>query len=73
MATTIEYALMAGRAYQTTRDLINQFPTPQGWAELAHVPSNPDFPQITGAAGFEAIAFKKGTDASAHRGTGEEA
>ncbi|MBI5317275.1 MAG: putative Ig domain-containing protein [Nitrospirae bacterium] len=62
MATTVEYALMAGRAYQITRGLTNQFPTPQGWAELAHVPNNPAFPQITGAAGFEAVAFRKGTD-----------
>src|SRR5438876_11385339 len=62
MATTIEYALMAGRAYQTTRGLINQFPIPQGWLELAHVPNNPGFPQFTGADGFEAVAFKKGTE-----------
>ena len=63
MATTIEYALMAGRAYQTTRDPgINWFPIPKGWLELAHVPNNPGLPQFTGADGFEAIAFKKGTD-----------
>ncbi|MEI8014006.1 MAG: putative Ig domain-containing protein [Nitrospira sp.] len=62
MATTIEYALMAGRAYQITRDLINQFPVPQGWLELAHVPNNPGFPQFTGTDGFEAVAFKKGTE-----------
>ena len=30
MVSTIEYALMAGRAYQTTRDPINQFPVPVG-------------------------------------------
>jgi len=63
MATTVEYALMAGRSYQTTRDPDNNwFPIPQGWLEFAHVPNNPDFPQITGAAGFEAVAFRKGTD-----------
>ncbi len=58
MATTIEYALMAGRSYQTTRDPMNQFPIPQGWLELAHVPNNPDYPMFTGAAGFEAISFQ---------------
>ena len=62
MATTVEYALMAGRAYQITRDPINQFPTLLGWAELDHVPNNPGFPQFTGVAGFEAVAFRKGTD-----------
>jgi len=64
MAATIEYALMAGRAYQTTRDRkgINWFPIPQGWSELAHVPNNPGFPEFTGADGFEAVAFKNGTD-----------
>lgn len=30
MATVIEYALMAGRAYQTSRAFINHFPSPQG-------------------------------------------
>ena len=62
MTTTIDYALMAGRAYQDTRDLTNRFPVPQGRAAFAHVPNNPEFPQITGAAGFEAIAFRKGTN-----------
>jgi len=33
MITTIEYALMAGRAYQSTRDQINWFPTLSGWLE----------------------------------------
>ena len=28
MATDIEYALMAGRAYQTNRDDMNWFPVP---------------------------------------------
>ena len=64
MVTTIEYALMAGRAYQTTRALVNQFPIPValGWLEIAHVPNNPDFPQFTGADGFEAVAFKRGNN-----------
>ena len=51
MATTIDYALMAGRALIRPHvDLINQFPAPQDWVELAHVPNNPNFPQITGAS-----------------------
>src|SRR5687767_5124412 len=64
MVSTIEYALMAGRAYQTTRDPINQFSIPVvlGWLEIAHVPNNPSFPQFTGADGFEAVAFKKGAE-----------
>src|SRR5262245_19508547 len=62
MVTTIEYALMAGRAYQTTRSLINQFPVAMGWLEFAHVPNNLSFPQFTGADGFEAVAFQKGTE-----------
>ena len=58
MTTDIEYALMAGRAYQITRDQINQFPTPQGWLELAHVPKNPDYPMFTETSGFEAVSFQ---------------
>jgi len=36
MATDIEYALMAGRAYQSTRSNINLFPDLQalGWTEF---------------------------------------
>jgi len=64
MISTIEYALMAGRAYQTTRDPINQFPVPVdlGWLEMDHVPNNPNFPQFAGADGFEAVAFKRGNE-----------
>ena len=55
MATDIEYALMAGRAYQSTRAAINLLPDLQalGWAEffLQQQPS-----------GFEAISFQKGTN-----------
>ncbi len=58
MTTAIEYAVMAGRAYQTTRAQINWFPVPDGWVEYFHVPNNPDYPQFTGADGFEAVAFQ---------------
>lgn len=56
MATAIEYALMAGRAYQITRDKINWFPVTDGWVEYFHVPKNPDYPMFTEASGFEANA-----------------
>lgn len=52
MVTTVEYALMAGRAYLTTRKAINQFPIPQGWAEIFHVP-DPDNPSFPVTDGFE--------------------
>lgn len=61
MISTIEYALMAGRSYQTNRDSINQFPVAEGWTEFAHVPNNPNFPQFTGTSGFEAVSFVKGS------------
>ena len=62
MPSTLDYALMAGASYIDTRNPINRLSVPQEWAAVAHVPNNPAFPQITGAAGFEAVAFKKGTD-----------
>jgi hypothetical protein len=34
MATEIEYALMAGTSYVSTRSEINRFPAPQGWTEI---------------------------------------
>lgn len=33
MPSDIEYSLMAGRAYQSTRAPINLFPVPTGWDE----------------------------------------
>jgi len=60
MATSLEYALMAGRAYITTRSSINQFPVPNSWTEFFHVPS-PAFP-VTGSNGFEAISFQRGSE-----------
>src|SRR3990167_9139294 len=62
MATTIEYALMAGASYVSTRPDINKFPVPQGWVSFAHVPNNPDYPAFTSASGFEAISFTNGTE-----------
>lgn len=56
MTTAIEYALMAGRAYQTTRapNGINWFPVPTGWSEFLHIPN--DILPSTG--GFEMSAFQ---------------
>ena len=49
MTTAIEYALMAGASYISTRDEINQFPAPDGWFGTRHdnLPSS----------GYEAISF----------------
>lgn len=49
MITDIELALMAGRAYQTTRDDINLFPTPQRWMIIGHDEKD---------SGFEAVSFQ---------------
>jgi len=54
MASEIEYALMAGRAYQENRADINRFPVLSGWLPRRH--------EYDGAAGFEAISFINGTD-----------
>lgn len=62
MITNIEYALMAGRSYQTNRDSINWFPIAKDWTEFAHVPNNPSFPNFTGVTGFEAVSFTKGSE-----------
>lgn len=56
MATQFEIdcALMAGLAYQSTRDKINWFPTLDGWQQFSHVP-NSTYPTDSG---FEAVAFQ---------------
>ena len=54
MTTAIEYALMAGGAYISNRDPLNQFPVPQGWQATRH-DNPPD------GSGFEAISFINGT------------
>lgn len=55
MTTAIEYALMAGASYISTRADINQFPVPDGWAE--RIDKRQELP-----SGFEATYFTKGTD-----------
>lgn len=54
MATTIEYALMAGASYRNTRPDINKFPIPVGWNMVSRNPQD-------NATGFEAAAFGNGT------------
>lgn len=55
MATEVEYALMAGRVYQSTRGKINWLPDLQSWGwteqQLQQQPS-----------GFEAVSFQKGNE-----------
>lgn len=60
MVTNLEYALMAGRAYQTNRGDINWFPVPVGWNEFFHVPNNPAF--TPSSSGFEAVSFRNGNN-----------
>ncbi|MBK7003298.1 MAG: DUF2974 domain-containing protein [Rhodoferax sp.] len=56
MATTLEYALLAGDAYFSTRKAINRFPIPAGWTE------DVDRRTADGTTGFEARTFKNGTE-----------
>ncbi len=56
MTTAIEYALLAGAAYFSTRDAINRFPVPAGWIEDIAQRNADD------QTGFEARAFQKGTE-----------
>jgi len=54
MVTTLELALMAGRAYESTRKEINWFPTSTSWVTDKH--------ETDDSSGFEAISFvKEGT------------
>ena len=53
MTIQIEYALMAGASYISTRAGINRFPVPQGWAAVTNPPHLKD-----DASGFEAVELK---------------
>jgi hypothetical protein len=63
MTNAVEYAMMAGRVYQSTRTPKNYLPdlSSLGWSEYAHAAdlSNPAFP-TTG--GFEATSFQRGNE-----------
>ena len=52
MATLIDYALMSGASYISTRADINRFPVPQGWTEITELRKNDP------GSGFEATYFK---------------
>lgn len=52
MVSDIEYALMAGVAYRSTRDQVNRFPLPGVWAEV------PSSYKIL-PSGFEAVSFQR--------------
>lgn len=56
MAAEVEYALMAGRIYQSTRATMNWLPDllSLGWWEQRH--------EINDVSGFEAVSFKKGSE-----------
>ena len=51
MATTIEYALLAGVSYRDTRADLNRFPIPNGWSVVSIVPQD-------NSTGFEASAYR---------------
>ena len=52
MPSTVEYALMAGAAYYSTRDEINRIPRSDSWEQLAGFNRRQD-----DSSGFEAAAF----------------
>ncbi len=54
MATDIQLALMAGRAYQSTRNEINWFPVASEWTEKRH--------EHDDSSGFEAVSFQRGDE-----------
>ncbi len=60
MVSRIEYALMAGRAYQSTRNEINWFPALSSWGWVEPKDQRKVLP-----SGFEAGYFQRGTGANA--------
>ena len=50
MATTLEYALLAGASYYDTRAGINRFPLPSDWSVFSRIPES-------STTGFEASAY----------------
>jgi hypothetical protein len=50
MATTLEYALLAGASYFDTRSITNRLPLPSSWEMASRVPED-------GATGFEASTY----------------
>ena len=56
MTTALDYALMAGASYFSTRSDLNRFPLPADWTERLEFRTKFD------RSGFEAATFQKGTD-----------
>ncbi len=54
MTAALEYALMSGGSYLSTRGPRNQFPIPGGWAQLGT--------SLDDNSGFEAVAFQHGNE-----------
>ncbi len=54
----IDYALLAGASYISTRHDINKFPLPTGWSILP----NPNGYRLDTSTGFEAVALNKGNE-----------
>lgn len=54
MTTSIEYALLAGAAYISNRDLKNQIPAPANWNRISYQEPKP--------SGFEAAVFANGSE-----------
>jgi hypothetical protein len=53
MITIIEYALMAGASYISTRSDPNKFPVPEDWVRIGRDVKD---------SGFEAATFQKGSE-----------
>ena len=53
MITIIEYALMAGASYISTRSELNKFPVPEDWVRIGRDVKD---------SGFEAATFQKGSE-----------
>lgn len=71
MITTVDYALMAGHAYRTTRDEINWIPAPGGWTPFFPVPDPATAATFPVTTGFEAVTFTNGTEVViSYAGTG---
>lgn len=56
MTTLIEYALMSGASYISTRAEINQFPVPDSWSEIVAKRA------LEPSSGFEATYFINGSE-----------
>lgn len=58
----VEYSVMAGAAYTSTRSALNQIPYPAGWDELD--PAAGLNHREDSFTGFEAAAFTQGVGAT---------